>query len=744
MPFRKPRPGLAVGSMLILWAGSLQAQVNVTTYHNDIARTGQNTQETTLTPANVNVGQFGKLFSVTVDGAVYGQPLVLTNVSIKGGTHNVVYVATQHDSVYAIDADTGTLYWQMNLIPMGGSTVSPNLDLNFCNDIAGEVGITGTPVIDAASGTLYVVAKVKVVSGFLQYLHALDVGSGAEKFGGPVSIQASVPGTASDGSGGMVSFDPRWENQRPGLLLENGHVVIAWAGHCDITPYHGWVMSYAAGTLVQEAAFNTSPNGSEDGIWMSGAGPAADSSGNIYFATGNGTFSATDTGNSVVKLGPPSGATLPLLDYFIPYNQAALSSADLDLGSGGVVLLPTASNGKQLLATLSKAGTIYLIDRNNMGQYCVTQTPACTSSDTNIVEEIPLAFTGYWGAPAYWNGSVYWAGGNGTTGAAEPLKAYSFDAGGSGLISGSPTSMSTHSFGFSGPVPSVSSNGTSNGIVWGLENSNYASACSAGGNCQVLYAYDATDLTKMLYTSSQAANNRDVPGTAVKFTTPTIANGKVYVGSKTTVSAFGLLSATPPTAAAPTTSPVAGTYPSAQSVSLSDTTPGAVIYYTTDGTTPTTASAQYSAALSIASTTTIKAIAVASGYMNSAVTSATYTISLPAAATPTFAPAAGTYVGAQSVSIADTTPGATIYYTTDGTTPTAASAQYSIALMIAVGTTVKAIAVASGYTNSAVGSAAYAISNSGGGGGGGAMDLFSLLALALASLRRMGRRAAVP
>ncbi len=706
MGFLTHRLGLAAASVLSLWASSLQAQVNVTTYHNDNARTGQNTQETYLTPANVNSSQFGKLFTVAVDGAVFAQPLYLTNVNIGGGAHNVVYVATQHDSVYAIDADTGTLYWQKSLIPAGGSTVSSNTDLNFCGDIAAEVGITSTPVIDPTTGTLYVVAKVKLNGAILQYLHALDVSTAAEKFGGPASIQASVPGTATDGNGSMVTFDPRQENQRAGLLLENGHVVIAWAAHCDKTPYHGWVMSYGASTLTQEGAYNTSPNGSANGIWMSGAGPAADSSGNIYFATGNGTWSATDNGDSIVKLGPPSGSTLPLIDYFTPYDQGSLSAADQDVSAGGLILLPTSSGGKQLLAMLSKAGTIYLADTANLGKYCVT----CSGSDTNIVQEIPKAFTGYWGAPAYWNGYLYWSGGNDTTGAAEPLKAFSFDANGNGLISTSPTSVAAHSFNFSGPVPSVSSNGASNGIVWGMDNGSFASTCSGGTNCQVLYAYDATNLATMLYNSNQAANNRDVPGSAVKFTTPTIANGKVYVAGKGSVSAFGLLSAVPPTATAPTLSPVGGTYTSAQTVSVADTTPGALIYYTTDGSMPTTGSATYAGSLAVSVTTTVKAIAVASGYTASPVSSATYTISMPSAAAPSFSPGAGTYTAAQSVILGDTTAGATIYYTTDGTTPTTASAQYAGAITVSATTTIKAMAAASGDTNSAVSSATYTIS----------------------------------
>ncbi len=609
-----------------MYAISLQAQVNVTTYHNDNSRTGQNIQETLLTPANVNSSQFGKLFTVTVDGSVYAQPLYLPNVSVGGGTHNVVYVATEHDSVFAIDADNGSVYWQASLIPSGGSTVSSSADLG-CGDITTEVGITGTPVIDTATGTLYVVAKSKLNGTIYQYLHALDTGTGAEKFGGPANIQASVAGTASDGNGSTVTFNARQENQRAALLLENGHVVIGWSSHCDTAPWHGWIMSYSASGLSQEAVYNDTPNGYAGGIWMSGSGPAADSSGNIYFATGNGSWNATDRSDSIVKLGAPNGSTLPALDYFTPYNQAALSNVDNDMSAGGLILLPTLANGTQLLTMIGKSGTLYLVNRNDMGGYCVNESPTCTDSDPDIVQEIPNVFSGFWGTPAYWNGYLYWAGGNDDTGEAEPLKAFSFNANNSGLISTSPTSTSALAFDFAGPDPSISANGTGNGILWGLDNSRWSDTCSGGSNCQVLYAYDATNLATMLYNSGQAANNRDVPGTAVKFTTPTIANGKVYVGSAGTIAVFGLLNGSTPTATVPTLSPGANTYTSVQSVTITDATPGAAIYYTTNGSIPTTGSAKYSAALTISSTTTVNAIAVASGYTNSAVSSATYTIS---------------------------------------------------------------------------------------------------------------------
>jgi len=307
------------------------AQVSVTTFHNDPARTGQNTQEIILTPANVNSTRFGKLYSVTVDGEVYAQPLYLWDMNIAGGTHNVLYVVTEHDSVYAIDADTGTVYLQVSLIPSGGGTVSSLGDIG-CSDLIPEIGITGTPVIDPATNTLYVVAKSKVNGGIVQHLHALDVTTLAEKLGGPVQIQAAVAGNGYDSSAGVVTFNPKQQNQRAALTLTNGHVLIGWGSHCDYDPWHGWLMSYSAGALVQEAVFNTTPNGNEGGVWMAGGGPAVDAGGNIYIPTGNGTWNGTsDYGDSVLRLGPPANGSFPVLDYFTPYDQGALESGDIDV-----------------------------------------------------------------------------------------------------------------------------------------------------------------------------------------------------------------------------------------------------------------------------------------------------------------------------------------------------------------------------------------------------------------------------
>lgn len=601
--------------VMFLASNLLLAQVSVTTYHNDNARTGQNTAETTLTPANVNSNQFGKLFSTTVDGYVYAQPLYMPNVqNIAGGTHNVLYVATEHDSLYAVDADSGVVLWQQSFInPSAGITSASSGDVS-CGDLVPEIGITSTPVIDPATGTIYLVAKTKENGNYFQRLHALDIATHAEKFGGPVVISATSQGR---------TFDPLKQHNRPGLLLENGHVVIAWASHCDNGPYQGWVISYNAGSLAQDGVYTTEPDGTNGffgGIWMSGDGVAADASGNLYFATGNGDYrSATgDYGDSIVKLSGPSGGTFTVADWFTPFNQSSLNGGDTDLGSGGVMLLPNLPSGQQLLVQMGKEGKIYLLDRGNMGKYCPDRNPPCSGNDPQIVQEIPSATNGIWGSPALWNGSVYYGGGN-DGGSPDNLKAFSFNANNSGLLSTSPTSKSSNSFAFATAAPVVSANGNTNGIVWIVDNSAFGSNC-----CQALYAFDATNLATMLYNSNQAASQRDVPGGAVKFSAPIIANGKVYVGSQGKVSAYGTISSTP-TAATPTFSPAPGSYTSSVVVTLSDTTAGATIHCTTNGSTPT-ASSPACTTVTIAATTLLQAIATATGYNNSAVAGGTYTI----------------------------------------------------------------------------------------------------------------------
>jgi len=605
------------------------AQVNVTTYHNDPGRSGANTQETLLYPANVNSKQFGKLFTSAVDGYVYAQPLYVANVAIGGGKHNVLYVATEHDSVYALDADSGVVYWQKSLIPSGGRTVNGDADIAAgCEDMVPEIGITGTPVIDPATNTLYVVAASMVGGAAVQYLHALDLVSAGEKFGGPVNIQAAVPGSAGDAKLSIVSFNPLQENQRAALLLENGHVIIGWASHCDVDPWHGWVMSYGAGTLAQEAAYNSTPNGGEGGIWMSGGGVAADAAGDLYFTTGNGDWNGTtDLSDSVVKLGPPANGAFPVLDYFTPFNQASLAAGDIDVASSPPILLPTLPSGLQLLAQMGKTGTIFVLNRANLGKYCVQSTPACTGSDPQIVQEIPNATTGVWGSPAYWNGSLYWGG------QSDRMTAFAFNTT-TGRVSTSPTSQTPQYFGYPAPTPSISSNGTASGILWALDASANGSTCIGGLNCQVLYAYDATNLAVLLYSSSQAPNLRDVPGSAVKFATPMIANGKVYVGSQYAVSGYGALPNVTQVTIAPVLTPAAGTYTSAQTVTIADAAAGAIIYYTTDGTTPTSASPVYTGPISIAATMPILAIAIGNGGGPSSAAGGNYLIESPQPTTP--------------------------------------------------------------------------------------------------------------
>jgi hypothetical protein len=593
------------------------SQVNVTTYHYDNARTGQNLQEAVLTPSNVNVGEFGKLFTVPVDGYVYAQPLYLSGISIAGGTHKVLYVATEHDSVYAIDADDGTVLWHQSFINPAAGITSVSTAAVVCTDVLPEIGITSTPVIDPATGTIYVLAKTTEQGTQIQRLHALDVSTGTEKFGGPVQISATVNGKGE--GGGTISFNPPTQLQRTGLLLDHGHIIMGWGSHCDNAPFHGWVMSYAAGSLAQEAVFNTSPNGSEGGIWQSGDGIAADANGNLFFATGNGTYDGNangDYGDTILRVLPPNAGTFNVDDWFTPHNQSTLNTGDGDLGSGGVLLLPDLSSGAthpHLLVQQGKGGIIYLIDRDNMGQYC----DGC-KQDSQIVQEIVGASNGVWGAPAYWNGSVYWAAARelGT----DTVKAYSFNAAGNGLLSTAATSRSFKTFRFSTAAPVVSSNGNSDGILWLLDNSSFRS----GSCCQTLYAYDATDLSKLLYHSNLAPNGRDTLGAAVKFTAPTVANGKVYVGSQGSVSAFGIIDQTP-AAAKPFFSLLSGTYTGPVTLTISHPTPGAVVHCTTDGSAPT-ASSPVCSDVAVNETTKIQAIATLAGFKDSDVASATYKI----------------------------------------------------------------------------------------------------------------------
>ena len=483
-------------------------------------RTGQNLNETTLTTANVNSSTFGKLFSRHLDGFVYAQPLYESGVSIpRKGVHNVVFVATEHDSVYAFDADSNTgsnrnPLWRRSFLGHGVRTV-PSRD-TLTTDLVPEVGITGTPVIDPATGTMYVVVKTKEGSGktvhYVQRLHALDITTGAEKLGGPVVIQATVPGTGDGNDGnGNVAFDPLREAQRAALTLVNGVVYVAWASHGDNGPYHGWVMGYDATTLQQVAVFNDTPNGGLGGIWMSGGGLSSDGNGNLFLATGNGTFdSSGDLGDSILRLSTANGLTVA--DSFTPANEATLAAQDNDLGSGGPLLLPDqpGATPHELLVG-GKDGTLWLANRDQLGGF--------NSAVNQVVQQISGSPGGYFDTPSYFNGNVY------VHAPGDSLSQYTLS---NGQLPATPTATAPGQFGFPGATASISANGTDNGIVWEIEIAKIG----------ILHAYDATNVSNELYNSDQIGKDKLGPG--VKFSVPTVANGKVFVGTSSTLSVFGL------------------------------------------------------------------------------------------------------------------------------------------------------------------------------------------------------------
>jgi hypothetical protein len=525
---------LSAGTLFLAgYSSAALAQTNILTYHNDNARTGQNLSETILTPQNVNSSSFGKLFTVPMDGKVDAQPLQMSAVPIPGhGSSNVVFAATEHDSVYAFDAENGTVYWQVSLLK-AGETPSDN---RGCGQVTPEIGVTATPVIDPGTGphgTIYLVAMSKDASGnYYQRLHALDITTGAEELGGPVAIQATYPGTGDNSSNGQVIFDPKEYKSRPGLLLLNGIVYTSWGSHCDIRPYTGWIIGYNSTTLQQAGVFNFAPNGNDAALWNSGGGPAADALGNIFVSVGNGSFDATlnaqgfpsrgDFGNAFVKLTPQNGS-LVATDYWTMNNTADESNHDVDLGSGGIMVLPDMldANGavRHLAVGAGKDGNLWVLDRDNMGKYN-------SQANVTVYQELTGALPGgIWGNPAYFNGHVYF----GPVG--DAIRAFQLN---SARLSTSPVSTTTTSLPYPGATPSISANGASDAILWAVENSNPA----------VLHAYDANDLTSELYNSNQAASARDHFGPGNKFITPAIANGEVFVGTTNSVAAFGLL---PPT-----------------------------------------------------------------------------------------------------------------------------------------------------------------------------------------------------
>lgn len=543
--------------------GQAGAFAGVLTYHNDNLRTGQNLAETILTPSNVNAGQFGRLFTARVDGEIYAQPLYVPAVSISGkGTHNIVIIATENDSVYAFDADTGSVLWQTSMLADGAQPI-PSADAKnsmgtSCGDLTPLIGITSTPVIDPATGTLFLVAATKEADqSYVFRLHALDIATGGEQSRSPVVIQGSVASNGPNAANGKISLSALINHQRSALLLDRGIIYMAFSSHCDFGAYNGFVAGYNETSLSQVALFSDAPNGTEAGIWMSGGGLASDASGDIYLSTGNGTFDANsggaDYGDTLLRL-TPAGNSFSVTSYFTPSNQADLSNADQDLGSGAILLLPDQPQGPAHLALgMGKEGVIYLVNRDAMGGY----QQGVNGSD-QVIQEIS-GFNGLFGSAAYFNNNVYLVPASGM-----PVQ---FSLNG-GLLSNTPVATFPQGFAFPGATPSISANGGNDGIFWMIGNSGTA----------VLCAFNASNIANELYNSSQNAL-RDSAGPFNKFQVPTIANGKVYVATQTQLAVYGLLSGPGPTptgSATPTPMPTAANVVTVTHVIAGTAHPGGV------------------------------------------------------------------------------------------------------------------------------------------------------------------------
>jgi hypothetical protein len=520
---------LTAGNGSSLAARPAASSVSVLTYKYDNLRSGENANETILNTSNVNSNTFGKRVEYAVDGPVYAEPLFMPNLTIKGNVHNVVFVETENGSVYAFNADATKAVsplWKTRFT--NSSTIKPyNGHTIQCSDLGQRVSITGTPVIDPATDTMYLVAETVENGQYVNKLHALNILTGQDIPGSPVVISASVPGNGVGSVNGVVSFDAEDQLQRPGLALVNGVVYIAWGSFCDHTPAFGWLMGYNETTLQQVSVYNTNANGSLGSIWQSGDGIAADAQNNLYVMTANGVFDlnsgGVDAGDTFLKLSTAGG--LSVADYFTPFNQECLNEGDIDLGSGGPLLLPNLDE----VIGVGKEGRIYVVNRDDMGKYTQIQNPCNNQSRTDvdkILQEFPPKTTGeVYSSPAYWNGSsgqyIYLASKN------RSMMAYSLT---NGLLSATPTSVTSEKFPFPGGNPVVSSNGTDagTGIVWIIDPSGF------------LRAYDATNLATELYNTGQNPTRDSLPGT-IKFSVPTVANGEVFVGTKTTLEIYGLL-----------------------------------------------------------------------------------------------------------------------------------------------------------------------------------------------------------
>jgi hypothetical protein len=508
----------------VVWtAGMTVGQAQVVTAQADNMRGSAYLHETVLKPGNVNAAHFGKQFSLTVDGDVFAEPLVVPALTIAGVRRDVVFAATEHDSVYAFDVNgvRDAPLWKTSFLdPTYGVTTLTEQDVE-CPFITPEVGITPTPVIDRASGTMYVLARTKERGAFVQKLHALDVTNGKERAGSPVTIAAAVAGKGDGAQGGMVRFDPLRENPRAALLLVDGVVVMTWASSCDVGPYHGWVMAYDARTLEQRAVLNTSPDGSDGGIWQSDAGAAADEGGNIFVATGNGDFNAAsggrDYGDTVLKLGL-EGKKFVVRDYFTPFNQKQLDAKDGDLGSQGPVLLPVQTGARRHMMVLAgKEGKLYVLDRDRLGKFE-------EGADRQIVQSIKAKDA--YGAAAYWNGHVYFTDRMDTT------RDYALE-GGQLVLKGTTGKMERPA-----ATPVVSADGKKDAVLWVVETKEWDEVHN--DRPAVLHAFDATDVAKERFNSEQNSG-RDRAGMTVRFAIPTVVGGKVFVGTRGRVDVYGLL-----------------------------------------------------------------------------------------------------------------------------------------------------------------------------------------------------------
>jgi hypothetical protein len=522
--FFRTLPARLLLAILCAFASPAHAQ-DVLTYHNNNARTGLYSQETILNLTNVNSATFGKLFTVPADGLVDAEPLYLSAVTVSGVVHNLLIVATEHGTVYAYDADSGANLWHVTTLKSGETTS----DNRGCSQVTPEIGITSTPVLThpkTGNPVIYVVAMSKDSSGnYHQRLHALDATTGAELYKGPVDIAAKYPGTGDNSSGGYVIFAPGQYKERAGLLHVNSTIYLAWASHCDIRPYTGWIMAYNMNTLAQTSVLNLTPNANEGAIWGSGAGMAADGNGNLILLDANGVFDSTlnasgfptdgDYGNAFLRVTTSGG--LAVADYFEMHNESQENGSDTDLGSGGTLLVSQKdSAGKiwQLAVGAGKDSNLYVVDRTNLGKF--------NSSTNNIYQELSGALPGgIWSMPAAFNNNIFY----GPVGS--PMLSFHFK---NAKLLPAPVAKTTNAFNYPGATPSVSAKGSKNAIVWAVENTGTA----------VLYAYNATNLQE-LYDSNQAANGRDHFGSGNKFITPMIANGKVYVGTTNSVAVFGPL-----------------------------------------------------------------------------------------------------------------------------------------------------------------------------------------------------------